>query len=73
VTIEIRDTGPGFPPDVLPRIFDPFFTTKGEGSGLGLAMARRILRGHGGDVVAANHRGGGAVFTLHLPAPSVIE
>ena len=73
VTVEIRDTGPGFPPEVLPRIFDPFFTTKDAGSGLGLAMARRILREHGGDIVASNHRGGGAVFTLHLPARPVIQ
>jgi signal transduction histidine kinase len=73
VTIEIRDTGPGFATDVLPRIFDPFFTTKDAGSGLGLAMARRILREHGGDIEAAQHRGAGAVFTVHLPAPSVIK
>jgi len=58
---------------VLPRIFDPFFTTKGAGSGLGLAMARRILREHGGDIVAGNHRSGGAVFTMHLPAATVIK
>jgi signal transduction histidine kinase len=73
VTIEIRDTGPGVPPEVLPRIFDPFFTTKDAGSGLGLAMARRILREHGGDIVASNHRSGGAVFTMHLPAATVIK
>jgi signal transduction histidine kinase len=73
VTVEIRDTGPGFAPDVLPRVFDPFYTTKDAGSGLGLALARRILREHGGEIAAANHRGGGAVFTLHLPALPVIK
>jgi signal transduction histidine kinase len=73
VTIEVRDSGPGVPADLLPRIFDPFFTTKDAGSGLGLAMARRIVREHGGDIVAANARGGGAVFTVHLPAPTVLQ
>ena len=73
VSIAIRDTGPGVAPDVLPRIFDPFFTTKDAGSGLGLALALRIVREHGGDIVAANDQGGGAVFTVHLPAPAVIR
>ena len=73
VSIAIRDTGPGVAPDMLPRIFDPFFTTKHAGSGLGLALARRIVREHGGDIVAANDDAGGAVFTVHLPAPSVIR
>jgi signal transduction histidine kinase len=73
VSIAIRDTGPGVAPDMLPRIFDPFFTTKDAGSGLGLALALRIVREHGGDIVAANDQGGGAVFTVHLPAPTVIK
>lgn len=67
---EIRDSGPGIAADVLSRIFDPFFTTKpvGKGTGLGLAISDRIVSDQGGALSAANHPGGGAVFTLRLPA-----
>ena len=68
VSVEVRDSGSGIAPDVLPRVFDPFFTTKVAGSGLGLAMTLRIIREHGGDVVAAPRPNGGAAFTVHLPA-----
>jgi two-component system NtrC family sensor kinase len=66
----VRDTGPGIPPDVLPHIFEPFYTTKevGKGTGLGLAIAYGIVLEHGGQIVAANHPDGGAVFTVELPA-----
>ena len=73
VSITVQDNGPGVPADVLPRIFEPFFTTRDAGSGLGLAMVRRIVREHGGEIGAANRRGGGAVFTLRLPVRSVIQ
>jgi PAS domain S-box-containing protein len=70
VTITIRDTGPGIPPDVLPRIFDPFFTTKevGQGTGLGLAIAYGVIQEHGGTIQASNAPGGGAVFTIRFEA-----
>jgi signal transduction histidine kinase len=67
VSVEIRDSGSGIAPDVLPRIFEPFFTTKDSGSGLGLAMAQRIIREHDGDVVAVPRASGGAVFIVDLP------
>ena len=69
VRIEVRDTGPGMTPDVLPHVFEPFFTAKppGEGTGLGLAVVYGIVRHHGGTVTAANAPGGGALFTLTLP------
>ena len=73
VVVEIRDSGRGIPPDALPRIFEPFFTTKDSGSGLGLAMARRIVREHDGDIEAANHPGGGARFTLRFPAARMVK
>jgi signal transduction histidine kinase len=65
----VRDTGGGIPPDALPRIFEPFYTTKdvGKGTGLGLAIAYGIVQEHGGQIIAANHPEGGALFTVELP------
>jgi hypothetical protein len=67
VMVEVTDTGPGIPPEVLPRIFKPFFTTKHTGSGLGLAICDRIVRDHGGTIEATNGRDGGATFRVRLP------
>jgi two-component system OmpR family sensor kinase/two-component system sensor histidine kinase BaeS len=71
--LEIRDTGPGIPEDALEYIFDRFYRASKSrsrsegGSGLGLTIARQLARAHGGEVHAANHPTGGAVFTLRLP------
>jgi len=75
VRLTIDDSGPGIPPDVLPRIFDPFFTTKdvGEGTGLGLAITYGIVQEHGGTIQASNAPGGGARFTIELPAVRASE
>ena len=63
-----EDSGSGIEPDVLPHLFDPFFTTKADGTGLGLANARKIVVEHGGRIQADNLPAGGARFTIHLPA-----
>lgn len=70
VVARFRDNGPGIAQDVLPRIFEPFYTTKevGQGTGLGLAIAYGIIQEHGGQIIASNHPGGGAMFTVELPA-----
>jgi PAS domain S-box-containing protein len=70
VRLIIEDSGPGIPPEVLPRIFDPFFTTKevGEGTGLGLAITYGIIQEHGGTIHAMNLPNGGARFTIEFPA-----
>ncbi len=67
--IEISDTGPGIPGEVLPHIFDPFYTTKdeGEGTGLGLSLAYSIIKEHHGQIEVRNRTEGGAVFTIELP------
>jgi two-component system NtrC family sensor kinase len=67
--IEVRDSGPGIPREILPRIFDPFFTTRpvGSGTGLGLAVAYGIVSGLGGDIGVDSPPGEGAVFRLRLP------
>ncbi|HEY6004929.1 MAG TPA: ATP-binding protein [Anaeromyxobacter sp.] len=67
--IEVRDSGPGIPREILPRIFDPFFTTRpvGSGTGLGLAVAYGIVSGLGGDIGVDSPPGQGAVFRVRLP------
>lgn len=67
LVFRIRDFGPGIPPGDETRIFEPFYTTRTSGTGLGLAVARRIAELHGGSITAANHAGGGAVFEFTIP------
>jgi two-component system sensor histidine kinase HydH len=64
---EIRDFGPGLEPGASERVFDPFFTTRTNGTGLGLAVARRVAEMHGGTITAGNHPEGGAWFRLAIP------
>ena len=71
--IEVRDTGPGIPPDELPHVFERFYrgTNTGDarasGSGLGLAIVRSIVQMHGGSIDVASVVGEGSVFRIHLP------
>jgi PAS domain S-box-containing protein len=70
VIIEVHDTGPGIPPEVLSQLFTPFFTTKpvGVGTGLGLAICRRIVSGFGGEITVESEVGRGTIFRISLPA-----
>jgi signal transduction histidine kinase len=69
VDIEIRDTGSGIPPDIIPKIFDPFFTTKdvGKGSGLGLFIVHEIIEEHDGCIAVDSEAGKGTMFLIRLP------
>jgi signal transduction histidine kinase len=71
LTVEVEDDGPGVPVEIRDRIFDSFFTTKepGEGTGLGLDIAKRIVVRHRGDLRLADADDGGALFQVLLPVP----
>jgi signal transduction histidine kinase len=72
--IEVADSGPGIPTEIVNRLFEPFFTTKGSGTGLGLAIVERIASAHGGQATATNCPEGGAAFTLLIPeTPHIME
>ena len=67
VEVQVRDNGPGIPPDIREQVFEPFFTTKSRGGGLGLPIAQRTAELHGGALTMACPPEGGTVFTLTLP------
>ena len=66
--LTVADTGAGIDPAVADRLFTPFTSTKATGTGLGLSVSRRVVEAHGGKLTAANREGGGACFTVTLPA-----
>jgi C4-dicarboxylate-specific signal transduction histidine kinase len=68
VAFEVLDHGTGVPPRLGEAIFHPFVTTKAEGLGVGLAISRTIVQNHGGKLTYADGPGGGALFTVSLPA-----
>ena len=66
-TVAVSDTGRGIPPEHLPNIFRPFYTTKGNGTGLGLSLARRIVEEHHGRIEVSSVPGKGTKFLVFLP------
>lgn len=68
VRLEVRDTGPGIPPEVLDRIFEPWVTTKpvGRGTGLGLSIVKDVVRAHGGTIEVETRPGAGTLFRIEL-------
>ncbi|MEM7048108.1 MAG: ATP-binding protein [Acidobacteriota bacterium] len=65
--IAVRDSGPGVPTEDLGRIFDPYFSTHDSGTGLGLPIARRVVREHGGSIQARNRSAGGLEVVITIP------
>ncbi len=75
VMLEVSDTGPGIPEEVMPMLFEPYFSTKKEGTGLGLAIAKRIVSDHDGYIRAASSPKDGfnTHFTVELPVQKTVE
>ncbi|HEX3551933.1 MAG TPA: ATP-binding protein [Thermoanaerobaculia bacterium] len=67
--LDVSDNGPGIPPEIRPRVFEPYVTTRrvGEGMGLGLAISKKILLDHGGDLEVLASSGAGTTFRLSVP------
>lgn len=66
--LRVADNGRGLPAHDRKRIYEPFFSTKDTGLGLGLAISQRIIDAHGGELIALDREGGGAIFEIRLPA-----
>jgi signal transduction histidine kinase len=66
--LEVKDDGPGIPPEATRRIFDPFFATRKVGQGLGLVFCHAILMAHGGTITVETTQGEGLAFRVELPA-----
>lgn len=65
--LAVKDNGCGISPEIIQNVFNPFFTTKNRGTGLGLAVSKRIAKEHGGDLTVKSTLGEGSTFTLELP------
>jgi signal transduction histidine kinase len=73
VEFSVSDTGPGVPPELRPHLFQLFFTTRPEGTGLGLALCREIVTGHGGTITLDETSESGARFVVSLPATRCLK
>jgi histidine kinase len=79
VDVHVADTGPGIPPEHLPRLFERFYradlarSQKDGGTGIGLAIARSVVEAHGGRIWADSRPGEGSVFTFELPVAPAAE
>ena len=71
VRVDVRDTGPGIPPEHQPHVFEPFFTTRANRTGLGLFSARRIVEAHGGEITVESEAGRDTCVSVWLPAVEI--
>jgi two-component system sensor histidine kinase HydH len=73
LVVHVIDTGPGIPEEHRARVFDVYFSTKRRGTGMGLALARRVVEDHGGTLDLDSEVGKGSDFRITLPRPPVIR
>ncbi|MBN2482569.1 MAG: HAMP domain-containing protein [Candidatus Omnitrophica bacterium] len=67
IEIRIKDTGKGIKPEHIAKVFEPFYTSRSEGMGLGLAISKKIIDQHGGEIEVTSTKGEGTTFTITLP------
>jgi len=70
--VEIRDQGPGIPPDLRKKVFVPFFSSRADGTGLGLAIVRQIVENHGGRIEIDDNADYACIMRLHFPVPPAV-
>jgi len=68
-TVRVRDNGPGIPAEKIERVFNPFFTTKETGTGLGMAISKKVVEAHEGTIAVESTAGRGTEFAVSLPLP----
>ncbi|MFP6606786.1 MAG: ATP-binding protein [Myxococcota bacterium] len=73
VKVRVRDNGEGIKPGEIDRIFNPFFTTKSNGTGLGMAISKKVIEAHDGSIDVSSKLGEGTEFTVALPLPERTE
>jgi len=73
ILIQLQDTGKGIPEELIGKVFQPFFTTKVKGTGLGLAVSKRLVEDNGGSIQVENNVAGGVTFTITLPAQATTK
>lgn len=73
IRIEVADSGPGIPAQILEKIFTPFYTTKAQGTGLGLAICSKLIKLHNGELTVASDDQKGTTFIIDLPACNICE
>lgn len=73
IGLAVEDSGPGIPPEIMPRLFEPFFTTKDQGTGLGLSIANSLTEANGGRLEVQAPQRGGARFVMWFPVQERVE
>jgi signal transduction histidine kinase len=73
VALSVEDSGPGIPPEIMPRLFEPFFTTKDQGTGLGLSIANTLIETNGGHLEVQSPPHGGARFVMYFSQHEMVQ